>query len=861
MANAMRPSGVVPAQLGFLAIYNPSLGTTDETIDDQIVYYASASTLSSGRHRRLRATKDGRPTDTVSSEERNERLRQIGLAQGMVEFAKSFSGGKAVDSIDTERTRVVLHELEPGWWILASIDLTRLPLPASKTPTTPPTPSPSPSATKAKSTAPHQSSSSSPLPSPQYEYSAREVKPPCLLLRDLARAHDLFLLHHGGDGAGASSLTELATTLPRPRLVAALAHYWDAFLPTWNVLLHGNPARAVLGGIKVAACGELGIGVGEEERGSGEREVLEGLVSAAQAGGGGGGAGMGMAGLIDLVVGRFGDAAGAPPLEKKKKGEGAGRGGKAAGDDGGDGSVSRGGHDDSGWLGLGEEVGAEDGAVFLGVGALSRRSLRTVTDWMEDVYTWGESAYGVADGATGAKSSRAKKRRGNKKYRGGATRVTSSAGDDNSKAQTTEGSGPRNSESGGGVNTTDQTVLPNSSSNTGDAGAGMDKMFSYLKLGYGTYWSLGTSSPATNSDVDGDSAADLAAAEEDSSQKSSEALSAGYFLLGLEEQKAETVQTASSEQDKTESPRTLTVELEPQPLRGQTVGSTSSPDPNAQNSKRPRTAQVRPVIYVHRPFIYILLFDPASTISTSWAEHSQLLHAQLGTLHKPLLSSTAYRPEKPNLGLPASLQSEIYDLVIDPQSLTIHSTIPNIPDPVFVVDSSSASAGILTSPPKSTATKPAPWTRVEALNTHIQILSMFAGSRGDPAASERTCKTSRGWWVVWSRVLEQPSPGGAAAADESGRSLSPENSDSDAGSERGADANGVKQRCGGVCRDIFLVRRASDQGGGGIRAISGASYVGGGGSSAGWADGASRLAQGIGVDTRRYIEGLLSLSR
>jgi hypothetical protein len=118
MANPLA-AGIVPAQLGFLAIYNPSLGTTDETVEDQIVYYASPSTQSSTKRRRHRAAKDGRPTDILSNEERNERLRQIGLAQGMVEFGRSFSGGKAVDSIDTERTRVVLHELEPGWWILA----------------------------------------------------------------------------------------------------------------------------------------------------------------------------------------------------------------------------------------------------------------------------------------------------------------------------------------------------------------------------------------------------------------------------------------------------------------------------------------------------------------------------------------------------------------------------------------------------------------------------------------------------------------------------------------------------------------------------------------------------------------------
>ncbi len=105
--------GIVPAQLGFLAIYNPSLGKTDDTVDDQIVYYASAGVQTAKRRSRAR------PTDHISHEERNERLRQIGLAQGMVEFGRSFSGDTAVDTIETEKSRVILHELESGWWILA----------------------------------------------------------------------------------------------------------------------------------------------------------------------------------------------------------------------------------------------------------------------------------------------------------------------------------------------------------------------------------------------------------------------------------------------------------------------------------------------------------------------------------------------------------------------------------------------------------------------------------------------------------------------------------------------------------------------------------------------------------------------
>lgn len=34
-------------------------------------------------------------------------------------FDRSFSNGEPVDSIETEKSRIVLHELEKGWWILA----------------------------------------------------------------------------------------------------------------------------------------------------------------------------------------------------------------------------------------------------------------------------------------------------------------------------------------------------------------------------------------------------------------------------------------------------------------------------------------------------------------------------------------------------------------------------------------------------------------------------------------------------------------------------------------------------------------------------------------------------------------------
>lgn len=109
-----RSGKVIPAQLSFLAVYNPSLGPTDETFRDQIVFYYSKA----AKTKRKGGSQDA-DTEEELQEEENEKLRQIGLAQGMVNFAASFSNGEAVDSVETEKSRIVMHELEKGWWILA----------------------------------------------------------------------------------------------------------------------------------------------------------------------------------------------------------------------------------------------------------------------------------------------------------------------------------------------------------------------------------------------------------------------------------------------------------------------------------------------------------------------------------------------------------------------------------------------------------------------------------------------------------------------------------------------------------------------------------------------------------------------
>ena len=83
MSNPGGRVDVTPANLAFLTIYNPSLSDSDETLRDQILYYHGSDNSQVSRPEE----RDREPSDVE-----NERLRQIGLAQGMVEFAKYAQG-------------------------------------------------------------------------------------------------------------------------------------------------------------------------------------------------------------------------------------------------------------------------------------------------------------------------------------------------------------------------------------------------------------------------------------------------------------------------------------------------------------------------------------------------------------------------------------------------------------------------------------------------------------------------------------------------------------------------------------------------------------------------------------------------
>jgi len=705
------------------------------------------------------------------------------------------------------------------------------------------------------------------------EYSSREVKPAILLLGDLLQAHTTFLLHH------ASSLSALFVRTRRSKFIGLIARYWNTYLSTWNVMLHGNPANNLYGGIKIAACGELGMGVGEEERGSGEREVLEGFVGRID-------------GLVDVIVAKFGD-------------DDEDSNGKADQPR----TVQWAPPPTAPWLGSGNEPAAEDGVIFVGTGALSRKSLRDITHWMEDLYRWGPHAYGVVDNPTSNR--RTRKSKGKDK--------ANMAAEDKQKAREvyglkTPGKSTAEEPPTESVAQKEQRRRPrpslrrraSSHNSASDSDSKSSTLMDYLKFGYGKHWSLGTTkeeSPAIlpTSDPDpavsplsADGAADRRRIEEgiENSAMYPKKDSVGHYLIGLLGDIEEDDDSEEAPDHEEESPahnsrlllRTLTVELEreedarPEKEISIDLGSTDhdrrsfdhAGSEHTANSKtsfesqdRNKSKKLRVVVYVNKPFIFTLLFE-LRTDALALKGLYRSLHHQIGPLIKPLLASTAFRASKPDIiGTAKDSSTPIYDLQWDPKLLTIHSTIPNIPEPHL-----------------NYAREPS-WTRLEAISTHIQILNTYISTTMSPQQIERTSKTSRGWWVVWTRIphLETPS---SPRTGTSGKVQIPElieEQSSDIHESLHPPPQSSKRRSKGtstlgastmsvahpflespgsgedweappVQKEVFLVRRAGNHEEGRSRFTGRADEAG---------DGA--LARGIGVDTKRYIESLLSIGR
>lgn len=791
------------------------------------------------------------------------------------------------------------------------------------------------------------------------EYSAREVSPAPLLLQQVLTAHRIFLLHHG------PTISELFVRSSRDKFCNILDRFWTRFCRNWEVLLHGNPAVDVFGGIKLAAGGELGVGVGEEEWGSGERDVLEHLVRETE-------------GMVDMTVSRFGQVA---PLEADDVAGGA--------------SKSKTWTEpapDLPWLGGGNLPQASDGVIFGGTGAIARSSLRDVTAWVQQIYTYGDHAYGVKDNPQRMRRKRRRPQPQQKQYSSFTKNTDTPPSSTNLRKQAHERSRQRSDDDiskkpehdlpfplphdprpqiHDRVASHDHatgTASPQIASHPGipppivtaaeesleaaakaagaskpgasvdkQDGASMfgvsDKWMKYLTLGLSTY----SQSPRSRSSsptkkrpsaprrTSSSSSKTIRASSKASLQRSKEPdipeqdeegpmqtldpapdgheLSAqlakrkyqerhGHFLIGYtgdldivpvdKGEMDEDPDSGSEDGGERKMIRTLQVKLKPkqnQRLHEEELYPSHHPvsDPESDSAATEDNRRLRVLVYVHRPFIFTFLFD-TRTDALKLSSFYSKIHTFLQPLYRPLLRSTsleqvAQRIADAHTSPPSSVNTEngpfapprsspVFDLVSDPLSLTIHTSIPNIPDP-----GTPAAEGLATT--STGRSDPPLWTRLEAINVHSQILNTLAATATQPLGSgeetERTSKTSRGWWVVWMRI--PPTPTASSAPNSS--------SAEEAEGPIGRGRTKIED-----CRVAFLVRKASDgmglkaknTGGGGSgyssRVASGMGGMFGFGSSAHAAvaehredSAAAGVGWGLGIDARKYVEGLLSLNR
>jgi len=851
------------------------------------------------------------------------------------------------------------------------------------------------------------------------EYSSREVSPPALLTQQMIQAHRIFLLHHG------PSLDEIYVRLTRDRFCSTLDRFWTRFSRTWDVLLHGNPAADAFGGLKLAGGGELGFGVGEEEWGSGERDVLEDLVRRTD-------------GLVDMVVSRFGEPAAAIASDDSLLPE----------------------SEALPWMGRGSQPMASDGVIFSGVGLIGRSSLRNVSLWMRQIYTYGEHAYGVRDNPLREKRKRKWRNRhphipkdadrtvhastesedasaanlrhtvqrfqAAEQHEGTADAPIDAAmllhdacpqmhngtASQDHAAESAEQMPPMAAVDHPGIRhpiviaadesleratkRADQDAEERTRIEAGDGSSGTtlgipDQYMKYLTLGLSEIGKTNRPKrPATlkqKTSASSEASLTLLKKRDETTSKVSKTVAQtkeleadtvdmttldpmpdgedlqtkiaiqkrlenrGHFIIGFkgdldaipidkdgEDELAEV--TDGSLNTDPGGYRTVLRTIQVEVVRNldndaasdghndvDTLRRTWSANHSLADEAVDKMTKMRVLVYVHRPFIYCFLFENR-TSSLQLRRFYCDLHRNLVPIHRPLLSSTSMEKASQrfdssqggavdedddasvqsrgatrlpdNGGDTASKKNPIFDLIYDPKSLTVHTSIPNIPEP-----GTPAAEGL-----ERSLGFPPGWNRIEALNVHSAILNTLQSVKIRPGETERMSKTTRGWWVVWMRFPPSINPLLALNIDsrregdqECGETaaISAENVRNELHGEQGdsrestttlhSEMTSPRRNTSGedltllagkldYHRMAFLVRKSSDNSstsnkvsGSSNRAVSqglwsslAAFRPGGnmaeettGGASAGWGPGA--LTGGIGFDARKYVEGLMKLNR
>ncbi|KAF3923452.1 hypothetical protein ABW21_db0207512 [Orbilia brochopaga] len=772
-APAQPPTSITPASLSYLAIYNPSLGPTDETLPDQIVFWTSRLPVS-----------------------QNECLRQIGLAQGIVEFSRGFSGSQDLNTVETQKSRIVLHEIEPGWWILASIDITQVHY-GTDPPTT--------------------------------DYSPREVAPSSVLISQLKTSYRQFTLFNG-------SLESVLSIHGRDVLLQRLEKFYTRWAWRWEVMLNGNPALDIWNGIK------MGRGVGDEEK-----EVLGDFVDRNRK------EEDGSERLIDVVVSRFGKLPGTESGDKKGK----------------PGFSSR---------GTGRLPGPDDGCIYRGVGNLAKESVRDISEWMARWYQYGDSSFDYQT----IRPSRRKHRRRQSRISSSqssqpklpvariptaepSTPESAAGPSESSTPAGTETTTPETAESPGELDTrippplvlepgwqpqkpqtriasksADRSKTPNPSPEAREPNVpppeqpsdskGNNNKLMLNVLTLGTYAAYSAWNRTREDQEQPKNTVSEAPAPEPNPVETP-----GRFIIGY---------TGSLDDNQDDEQAVGDTQINPKEFLSTTIWIERRSHPaddiiqeaEENADKLPVLEECRLVAYAAYPFIFAMLFHSTNE-SLQKPSFYKLLHQQLGPLKGPLIASSEkqYQP---------SHSKNLYDLIFDPATLTVHSSIPNIPDPMLAPSPTIAVPDL-----NNTGGLP----RVEALHIHSQVVRVIEDTRwkeiplGAPSGErERTNRTNRGWWVAWMRLDSaeaQPRP--VAKKTNSGDTQELVPPEDDIASFIGSMS---RQRRGR--REAFIVKKGSDH----------RTHVRATKDTKGGFPIPIKLSGGLGIDTKRYFDQLLNLT-
>ena len=599
--------------------------------------------------------------------------------------------------------------------------------------------------------------------------------------------------------------------------------------------------------MRLAAGGELGVGVGEEEWGSGEREVLEDFARRTE-------------GVVDLLVARFGD----PPTGSEE------------------------GREAEPWMGVGRAPRAADGVVFSGVGAVSRASMRDLAGWLQDVYCYGEAAYGIRESPTSERKRR--KQKADVEQPKAAPKAARSP----SATHDPPPGIPR-------------PILVAADAALDDATAKLDKKKAaeparskspapkeqetwkkLLTFGYGTAWGPSEAGEAAPSE------ADALAAPRVAQHIAFE--NGGHFVVGVrgdpEDESDELVSDDEAEGGAAGPGRRVRVRTvhvtehaDPPPdparpadpvarppadaarrrrwRRSSTPASSPSPEPATAAAGGRTTRRLRLVLYARRPFLLALLLTtsptPAALVRPRFYRDLHTFLSALAPLvarrsgaevgARRLLQARQGAPPGgggeegrgrsrgwPTAGPAAAREREgVWDVAHDARTLCTRTTMPGIPAPGEDGAAGPGAGG------GGAGGGLEPGRRRRAC-TRRRWRRWWASGSGE---AERSVKTGRGWWVVWARM---DGDDGHDVRDEGDHGHG-DDATTEGERERevpGEERTGLRRRVG---REILLVRRSGE-----------AEQRGKGRVVSGWGSGGHKLEgakMGIGFDARRYMEGMV----